>query len=223
MKNMTVTDRRGITLVELLVVLLIVGILSSIAANVYIQRIALARIAAAKATIQQLEAAIATYQTDTGQLPPTGSGTALVGIGGGLDNTVFPSAGNGYLFVALTRSLNGNMLQPLDPRWRGPYIDIPESNIGTLDGLAPTPTTPLPQLQILDPWGNPYIYIRHQDYDRLGGTELPAGSVLAAEETYFNATGYQIISMGADEVTPGDPERGLGADDITNFKNFISN
>jgi len=218
--NMNGTDRRGITLVELLVVLLIIGILSSIAANVYIQRITLAKIAAAKATISQLESAIAMYYTDVGQLPPSGSGTVIVTGGTSLDNTTFPAEGNGYLFLALTRSLNGNMLAPLETRWRGPYIDIPNSRVGTLAGTAPLDTTPLPQLQILDPWGNPYMYVRSQDYDALGGTELPVGSVLFDAETFYNASGFQIISSGPDGVTLNPPERGLGTDDVTNFKNF---
>lgn len=218
----TDTNRRGITLVELLVVLLIIGILSTIASNVYIQRVTLARVSAAKATISQLEAAIAAYQSDVGQLPPSGSGTVVADVvGATLDNDTFPAQGNGYLFLSLTRSLNGNMLAPLESRWRGPYIDIPESSVGTLAGTAPTNSTELPQLQILDPWGNPYVYVRHQDYDALGGTELPAESVLADAETHFNASGFQIISNGPNEVTLDPPERGLDADDIANFKNYF--
>lgn len=211
--------RRGITLVELLVVLLIIGILSSVATSVYIQRITLARASAARATISQIEAAIAAYRTDVGQLPPSGSGTILAGEGQ-LDNDIYPSQGCGYLFVALTRSLNGNMLAPLETRWRGPYIEIPEARIGDIDGMTDVGTLPLPRWQILDPWGAPYIYIRHQDYDTRGGTELPPSSVLYSAETYFNANSYQIISTGPNRMTLDAPDRGLDGDDITNFKNI---
>ncbi len=218
--NRTGTNRKGITLVELLVVLLIIGILSTIAANVYIQRVAMAKVSAAKATISQLEGAIAAYQTDVGQLPPSGSGTVLSGEGTDLDNNANPSQGNGYMFLALSRSLSGNMMAPLESRWHGPYIDIPSARVGTLTGAAPQNSTALAQLQILDPWGTPFIYIRHQDYASLGGTRLPSDSVLAGSETYYNASSYQIISCGPDKVTPDSPDRGTGGDDLTNFSNI---
>ena len=208
--------RQAMTLVELLVVLIIIGLLSTAAVNVYIGRVTLARVAAVRTTIAQLETAIAQYQVDVGQLPPSASGTALAPSPP--DNTTFPGEGCGYLFVCLTRSLNGDMLNPIDARWHGPYIEIPESRVGQMSGFPVDSTPLLPAVQILDAWRRPFLYIRSDDYSALGGAKLPTGSPFASE-VYYNAHGFQIISTGPDGLTNSDPfSRGTDVDDITNFK-----
>jgi prepilin-type N-terminal cleavage/methylation domain-containing protein len=216
--------RAGLTLVELIVVMAIMAILLTIAVNVYITRVTLAKVAAARATIDQLEVAVAIYQVDVGEIPPSYSGTALPPSAP--DNTSLPyDEGCGYLFTALTRSLSGDMLNPLTLLWRGPYIDIPSEKLGDISGTPlsmydDTSGLASPEKQILDPWGNPYTYIRHQDYDTLGGTEVPDAASRTVAETYYNANGFQIVSRGPNGETFDPPNRGNDLDDVTNFKNY---
>jgi len=210
--------QHAITLIELLVVLVIIGLLSTIGANVYLQRLTQARMAATQATIHEIEMAIAQYQVDVGQIPPSGSGTALAPTPP--DNQTFPAQGCGYLFLCLTRSLNGNMLNPVDSRWHGPYLELPESRVGRMDGLPVDSNTPAASMQILDAWGRPFLYIRSEDYAALGGTQLPAGSPFSGLEAYYNPNGYQIISNGPSGSTLEAPNRGTASQNIANFKNL---
>jgi prepilin-type N-terminal cleavage/methylation domain-containing protein len=212
----------GTTLVELLIVLAIIGLLSTVAVNVYLGRVELARVAATKSLIDRLATALATYEVDLGQYPPSGSGTQLAP--NQPDNlsyftSTFSDVGSGYVFVALTRSLNGNSQAPLTVNWRGPYITFHEREIGNPQG-APVTTEDLPEYQILDAWGNPLIFIRGDDYEDFLATERPAGSALttlAYPETYFGTGHFQIISKGPNGATLAPPFRGLEPDDVTNF------
>ncbi len=214
---MATKNGKGITLVELLVVLAIVGLLSTLAVNVYIGRVELARAAATKSRIHDLEVALATYEVDLGQYPPSGSGSRLAPEAP--NNTAVPSQGCGYLFVCLTRGLNGDLSNPLTPLWHGPYIQIQNSEIGQLDGSPVNGSVSMPMVQILDAWKRPLIYIRSQDYATLGGTRLPEDSPFAATEINFNPNTHQSISLGPDGATAAAPNRGTDFDDIANFKN----
>ncbi len=215
------TDK-GTTLIELLIVMIIIGLLSTVAVNVYIGKIELTKVAAAKSLINRISTALATYEVDLGQYPPSGSGTQLAP--NQPDNlnyftSSFNDVGSGYLFVALTRSLNGSSQAPLTILWRGPYITFHEREIGNPLG-APVTTEALPEYQILDPWGEPLIFIRGADYDNFLATERPTGSALttlAYPETFFGTGTFQIISKGPNRTTLAAPLRGLDSDDVTNF------
>ncbi len=212
----------GTTLIELLIVLIIIGLLSTVAVNVYLGRVELARVAATKSLIDRLSTALATYETDLGQYPPSGSGTQLAPAQPDNLNyftSTFSDVGSGYLFVALTRSLNGSMQNPLTINWRGPYITFHEREVGNPQG-APVTTEDLPEYQILDAWGHPVLFIRGADYDDFLATERPAGSALttlAYPETYFGTNTFQIISFGPNGTTLAPPFRGLEPDDLNNF------
>lgn len=205
-------------MIELLVVLAILAILSTIAAGVYSNELVKSRYAKARSDIRTLEIAITQYEVDTGQFPPSGSGVFLAPTG--IDANI-PARGSGYLQVALMSSLNGNPNQPLSRRWRGPYIDWPYNQLGTIDGIRLTEVqnTALapPQISFLDPFGMPYLYIHHKDYENLGGTKIPADMININTSEYFNPSTFQIISMGADNMTQDPPARGLDPDDVTNF------
>ncbi|HNM46311.1 prepilin-type N-terminal cleavage/methylation domain-containing protein [Candidatus Sumerlaeota bacterium] len=213
------TPRRAVTLLELMVVVVIIAILSTIAVGIYTKEIQRARYARTRAELRTLEIAIAQYQVDTGQLPPSGSG-----------NTFAPAAltlagnaiGSGYLTMSLRTSLNGNLYVPLSTRWQGPYIDWDQNRIGDPNGTPVTDpanlsTTFLGQFSFLDAWSTPILYIRSDDYVARGGTELPSTSPFIAE-TYYNPSTYQLISFGANRTTLADPYRGTEVDDITNFR-----
>jgi prepilin-type N-terminal cleavage/methylation domain-containing protein len=217
------TAGKGVTLLELIVVVLIIGILSTIAISVYTGQVERARIAAARDIISQIEHAVARYEIDTGQFPPSGYGTTLPPSS--LSYTLGPSGeslGSGYLQVATVHSLSGNVYQPLDRRWLGPYLEPNDNQLGDINGV-PVPQAAWasgdtrPQIHILDPWGTPYYYIRNVDYASMGGTELPTNHPYRTTETYYNPSTVQIFSMGANGYTYSIPYRGLETDDVNNW------
>ena len=69
--------KKGVTLIELIVVLLIISLLSTIAVGVYTREVLRAKVARTRAEIRTLEVAVNRYQIDVGQFPPSSTGTAL--------------------------------------------------------------------------------------------------------------------------------------------------
>ncbi len=216
---MTNVTKRGVTLIELIVVLVIVSILSTIAVGVYTKEILRARIARTRAEINTIEIAINRYHIDMGQYPPTGTGTDLP------PNPLNPTApyeGCGYLQLALRSSLSGTSV-PLSDRWQGPYLEWEENRLGTLTGVPITATTTVQEIQLLDPWENPYYYVKNDDYLSFQATHLPGDSPFAATEVFYNVSTYQIISFGPNgttnfATTPLRTNLGTEADDITNWE-----
>lgn len=216
---------RGVTLLELLVVLGILSILSTIAVGVYTNHIQRARFAKARAEIRLLETAITQYQLDTGDFPPSGSGVTISPDG---INPITPLYGSGYLQVALRNSLSGNLYQPLSPRWQGPYVNWDYNRMGFVDssgnvtpitstgGQTPAPGSAIASISFLDPWGSPYTYIASRDYE-FEGTTLPLTHPFHDTETYYNPTTFQIISFGPNMSSGTGNDRGKEPDDISNF------
>ncbi len=208
--------KKGVTLLELMVVVVIISILSTIAVGVYTKEVARARYSRARAEIRTLEIAITQYEVDTGQTPPSGSGITIGPTG--IDIGGF-AIGSGYLQLALRASLNGDPYDPLSTRWRGPYIDWDYNRLGDSNGNPITTTagstTPLGQIQLLDPFGSPYQYITAADYQARGGAPIPASNPLSTTETYFNPSTFQIYSFGADGIAATPPGTG---DDVSNYE-----
>jgi len=199
----------AITLLELLVVLGIVGLLATIAYSAYSGHILRAKVAAAFTQISQLELACSQYEADTGQFPPSGS---LV-----FGDTGQPAEGCGYMLTALITGLSPHG-GPVPPRWKGPYIEVRQSHVGLLpagEPLDPTTTYPPGSIQLLDPWGMPYHYIRSVDYAGLGGTPVPQPSPF---EFWYNPSTFQIVSWGPNFSSQARPNMGLDDDDVTNFR-----
>jgi len=209
-------NNRGVSLIELLVVLLIVSILSTVAAGVYVQEIQKAKIARARAEISTLEVAINRYFLDTGQYPPSSSSTTTLPI-----NPDNPANGTGYLQIALRFGFP-------DPggtsAWNGPYIEWDDNRLGTLSGNPITDSTEPSEILFLDPWFNEYTYISSNDYATLDGTELttnPYSGVLGLETNfdYYNPNTFQIFSPGPNGTTStGAGERGTEPDDLNNWE-----
>ncbi len=211
--------KRGVTLIELIVVLVIVSLLSTVAVGIYTKEVLRAKVARTRAEIRTIEVAANRYQIDTGQFPPSSSGTQ---IAPNALNQSDPFVGCGYLQVALRASLNGNSNVPLSTRWFGPYLDWDENKLGTLSGNAITSSTALPEIQLLDPFGNPYYYVNSDDYAGLGGTELPASNPYSSTETWFNASTFQVISFGPDGTTnTASGQLGTDPDDISNWESTL--
>lgn len=89
----TAKSAAGFTLLELLVVILIIGLLTSIVAPRFLGQISRSEVTAAKAQIDALDKALQAFRIDMGRFPSQGEGLrALVVAPGG------------------------------DARWRGPYL-----------------------------------------------------------------------------------------------------
>ncbi len=214
-------DQSAVTLLELLVVVVIMGILASVAVTVYTGHVDRARVAACKDTIRQLELAVSQYEVDTGQLPPSSSGLPIAP-----DQLVYEgnassgSFGSGYLQLALIHSLSGDFHRPLSYRWLGPYIQPDEDQLGDRDGLPVNLSTPKGYVQLLDPWGLPYYYLRSDHYASMGGTQYPSNHPFFASETYYNPSSFQIFSMGRNGSTYPVPYRGEETDDVNNWRKY---
>ncbi|MCB2154784.1 prepilin-type N-terminal cleavage/methylation domain-containing protein [bacterium] len=207
---------KGVTLIELMVVLLIVSLLSTIAVGVYTKEVLRAKVARTRAEIRTMEVAINRYQIDVGQFPPSSTGTAIAPSN--LDQLT-PAQGCGYMQLALRGSLNGNMYTPLSTRWEGPYLDWDDNKLGTLTGGALTTGLSRAQIQFLDPFGSPYYYIQYREYSSLGGARLPSDHPYYSTETYYNPATFQILSQGPNGTT-GVTVGGLipDSDDIVNWE-----
>lgn len=197
-------------MIELLVVVLTLGILATIAVGVFTTQVERSRYAAAKSTISALELAINRYQIDTGEFPESGSLSAPAGY---LD-------GCGKMQLSLMHNPSATSVT----LWRGPYITIKNDQLGDFNGIRLEELTTPPEqadVQILDPWHQPYRYVRSgpapDDYALSGGTKLPTTHPFAATEVYYNPSTFQIVSKGTNGITLIPPDYGTDKDDITNF------
>lgn len=97
-------DESGFTLIEILVVLVIIGILTTAVAINMMGRTSDARIIAAKSQVKEIELALKVYKLDTGSYPSTAAGLAAL--------VVKPA-------------------EAVEVMWRGPYMDeIPKDPWG---------------------------------------------------------------------------------------------
>lgn len=102
--TLTSSRRRGFTLLELLVVILIIGLLTGIVAPRFLGQVSRSEVTTARAQLDAFEKALHAFRLDTGH---------------------FPSGGQG---------LRALVEQPAEEtRWRGPYLqgDVPVDPWGT--------------------------------------------------------------------------------------------
>jgi prepilin-type N-terminal cleavage/methylation domain-containing protein len=207
---------RGVTIIELTIVLVIISILTSISLGIYSNHVRQAEIVKAKLRVKELELAVTRYEVDLGVFPPSYSLSA--GVATSSTTTVNP--GCGYLILVLMRSLSNDPLNPSSPNWNGPYINVEQNELmDTATGGPVTDKTDKANVSLKDPWGRPFNYVRCTDY--AGGTVGPEAT--QQKDTpftgYYNPTTVQIYSVGPNGNTSASPERGLDTDDINNFNN----
>lgn len=100
-------DRRGFTLAELMVVVLIIGLLAGLVLPRIISKAGKGRTAAAKAQVEILEQALDSFRLDTGRYPSTQEGLTALINNPGVDGWEGPY-------------LKKNVI-PNDP-WNRPYV-----------------------------------------------------------------------------------------------------
>ena len=108
---MVTSVRRGFTLIEVLVVIVVIAVLASFVAPSLFRNVDDARVATAKAQIASFETALDAYRLDTGRYPTSAQGLAALNARPSVDA---PATWNGpYLRKAV----------PLDP-WGHPYTYV---------------------------------------------------------------------------------------------------
>jgi len=129
--------RKGFTLIELMVVILIIAMLGTFVAPPVLKKLRRAKVDLAKPRMAVIENALKNFELDCGRLPDDSDG--------GLDALVTAPP-------------------ELEEKWNGPYLK---------------------KSQLLDPWGNPYVYV---------------------SEGQFNPGSFDLISYGADGQEGGEGE-----------------
>lgn len=188
---------RAFTLIEVLVVIAVIAILIGLSfpAMSAVRRSSARK--ALRALLQRIALACATYEQDMGDYPP--SNPKKVGLPGNGRND-----GGEVLVRCLTTSQKG-----------GPYLDdLEDSALGNLDGDTlsgsdPTGSTIASRelLELIDPWGNPVLYLHHADYDKGGSVLLASGELVKVPAhksdvtgQYTDLTKFQLLSAGPDGV-----------------------
>ncbi len=107
MKNVRRAPRRGFTLMELLLVLVILGVLAALVVPKFTNRTQQARETAAKTDVSTIQGALDAFEIDTGRYPTTEEGLGAL--------LTAPANVEGWRGPYLTRGL------PKDP-WGNPYV-----------------------------------------------------------------------------------------------------
>lgn len=213
---------KGVTILELLVVVLIIGILATIATGVYIGQTARAKIVATQDQIREITIAATRFFLDTGEFPPSGTATVTIDPAS-LTPVIGPvdRRGSGLLYLTLVHSISGDAFNPIPSIWGGPYMEFQAVRLGPdIDPTTGLNSNELGRTQILDVFARPFQYVFSADYAiapfqgavmfealRIPGfdfqRELPENNPFFATETHYNAISFQIYSFGPNGLTFG--------------------
>lgn len=148
-------SRRGFTLVELLVVIVIIAILASLAVPVTNKVMEMANTTRTKAIMKDLVVAIGHFRTEYNRLP-----VDLTGSTGGEDiDPILTNDTSDIISVLMAMSdpnSGGSGGQNLNPRGIK-FIDLPLAKNGTSFGIVdPSGGSGGGNVRLLDIWGQPY-------------------------------------------------------------------
>jgi prepilin-type N-terminal cleavage/methylation domain-containing protein len=199
--------KRAFTLVELLIVIGIIGVLSSILIPTVAGVRRKQRRKETALFVNRLKLALEQYAADFGDFPP--SNPKLVGLP---SNNV--NDGNESLVRCLSTKKKS-----------GPYFEFPEELLKNLDGDKLTSGNPTDSyittrdlFEVVDPYGNPYIYIHNADYDKtfkyqVGDEEVGSVKVTGTKSKktgqFHGFKSFQLWSLGSHgNDVAGDEEDG---------------
>ena len=227
-------NRRGFTLVELLVVIVILSMLAALVTVAAGRAMTTARNAAIKAEIDMLHMAIMNYKNEYGSFPPC-SDTASDGSTGLVNRhlfRLFPRAGSTIATVAQVAAINP---QTAIVRWLGGFTSnplspiVPEADRKRLYDFDTSRISSSDYHPSKKP-NAPFIYVDSAHYTTGSGPTLAvanvaltggsyyahrvpasaAGNFVSLSQPAFNPDTFQILSAGADETFDTD-------DDLSNF------
>lgn len=196
-------QRSGLTLVELLVVIVIIAVLAALITPAIFQARISAKNAVIKAEIDMLHMAIVNYKNEYGSFPPCTSASGPDTAAAQHIRSIFPRtpttyAGNAITpGDALTSWLAGYSKNPKDPLsgTRVKRFEFDQTRVTSSGQFYPT-----------DKPGSPYIYIDSGSY----GSGFPVGEYTYTADQNDNPNTFQILCAGLDEEW--DTE-----DDLSNF------
>ncbi|MBN2326555.1 MAG: prepilin-type N-terminal cleavage/methylation domain-containing protein, partial [Candidatus Omnitrophica bacterium] len=213
-------NKKGFSLIELLVVVAIIGILSVILVPNVQEQLRRAKVAKTKALIGSLEVTIETYKNDFGKYPPSYDPQTLYLSLVEYAKTSYEPDSDEYRYVEKGDSL-----------WQDP--NRPNDILESILQMAGVPSNALKaQLDenvIVDAWNIPIYYISHEEYNPSGRTDFrrassnrtagfddnkPCAYEIRDGKRYrpFSSKSFQLISFGPDgtTLTPTRQNGGIG-------------
>ena len=212
---------RAFTLIEVLVVVSILGVLMGLVSVLVMRAGSHQKKNEAKQIVTAyLPARIDAYKAEFKRWPPmTVAGLNRVkawkDVAG--DGTNVTNECIEVLLVALRHPDFSQRLEESDIPGENPFGNTDE-DIWQSGAPAGSPNEDM--LEILDPWGNPIVYIHKDKYNTSVQVQNAAGDVVEVsavqreDGTFYNRAKYQIICLGPDGKQDENP--GLG-DDVMNF------
>lgn len=203
--------QRGFTLLEVLIVVGLIAILVTILFINGPTNLSQVRTTETVSFLEKLKSAIDQYKLDAGEYPPSSV------------NGVF-TTGSDLLYAALQTGINDSGKGDL--KWHGPYLkNLDPKYIGRVQDGVPN-YTPLvyvfadgskPSLVdriFVDSFRYPILYVRADDYARIGAKIDNLSAANAGRNPYLNSTSFQLISVGPDGMTKAGELGGLAINDF---------
>ncbi len=194
-------NRRGFTLIEVLIVISIIGVLMALLVPTLVGARLRAAVTAVKAELSQLKSALETYNSKFGDYPPT----SLADLGG-------PKKGDD-----VNQGIESVVACLSTRKGSGPYFNFNEKQLQNRDedaadkNLTDWVYGDNSLFEFEDRWSGPYVYIHSRDYEKPEGLNkyITATNPEPFEITpikskktksFVNPVSFQIWSLGPDGI-----------------------